>query len=135
MSDIEYLAIKEFENKTRIATADNVTPAASTETDVLTLTATTGRDMYFAHADITVRSTSAGTAIVTVRFYLNGIVVSKRSYRLSSEGSTPLNIAPFLSMRGKKVASGQIMKITVEVANETSAVDGALIVTGKLQYH
>ena len=80
MGDIEYLSIKEFENKRVDVNATLSLNNTSTETDLVTQTANTGKDMYLGAASFNGRITNqAGGELgsVTYVLYINGFEKEK----------------------------------------------------------
>ena len=63
LSDVLVLAVKEFLGKTKYDEG-----AATSTGDVATLTASTGKDMYFAKGQVNFKSTSATGALVHARW-------------------------------------------------------------------
>lgn len=130
MSDIEFLAVKEFGSK---LVKDDANSTAITsgggETDLLTITASSGKDMYYGRAGGSFRTTGSGVTLLTLRFYLNGTQKSERAYRVDSEGNIErgdeLN-EMFKEMAGQKVAATQIIKITGQTSNANATFDGAM---------
>jgi len=112
LSDIEFLAIKDFDGKLR--QDDGV---VTTSGDVATLTATAGKDMYLAKAAITTSFTvgSAGTKTLNVELKLNGVTVETYTREYGSTGAQQGDSADnyeFINI-GQKVAATQIIKLEV----------------------
>lgn len=119
LSDIEYLAIKEFNGK-RVDVNDTTTvTATNTETDIITTTAAVGKDLYNGSVSGTV--ISAGGQSLTaflLKLYLNGTVVETLEF-----GTLPINEAvPFeFKTIGSSVATGQIIKVTFTLIGDTAS--------------
>ena len=141
LSDIEFLAIKEYgtdgTDSKRVDVDNTVSISNSTtETDIATQTANTGKDMYLGGVTLHVRSTSSTGAQnnLTVRVRINGVAVE--TYEVDdlstiavNEGTLQGNI-PLIS-KGDKVATGQIIKVTAQHssadANNNAAYTAKLI--------
>jgi len=117
LSDIEYLAIKEFGGKLR----QSDTPAKTTIGDLVTLTANTGKDMYLAKAKIQSHTTGVGS--LTVQLKVNTVPIEE--FKMSVVASTLIQEFKFVSS-GFKVLAGEIIKLEVTVATNIS-VGGQLI--------
>jgi hypothetical protein len=111
LSDIEFLAIKEFGSKLRKHTAGKV----STNTDVATLTANTGKDMYLASAKVSIEGTLVtGTSLCDVELLVNGTIVETALYirNYSTQAGYAVNSWEYeFKNIGHKVAAGQIIKL------------------------
>jgi len=120
MSDIQYLAIKEFDGKTR-----KLDGSATGNGTLVTLTANVGKDMYLAGAkvnvfDENVVNVSRGTISLTI----NGIVEE-----ICELGGTSNTQGPFpysYKLKGIKVTTGQIIKLEITDFEGTPAFFGVL---------
>ena len=104
MGDIEYLAIKEFDGKTRKDFSFR-----STSGTLATLTAATGKDMYVAVAEgsIGTARTDAPVESITVELKLNGTTIEEYNILVD-------NLTRFTDFKFKfsgKVTTGQIILI------------------------
>ncbi len=119
MSDIEFLAIKEFDGK-RVDADGTVSIGTTVETDVVTVTAGGGNDMYLGeasfHADVT---NGVATSDLTARLYANGVEIETKIWRNLATGS---NIELKFITKGEKVATGQIIKITIQASSGTMTI-------------
>jgi hypothetical protein len=124
LSDIEFLAIKEFGGKVRSNEG-----TATTATDLATLTANTGKDMYLATAKCSVRGTGSSISLAIVELLINGVVVETFHYRSqwSVGGSVAKNTIDAQSYEfkniGRKVAAGQIIKLRT-LGMQTASAEG-----------
>ena len=126
LSDIEYLAIKEFGSKLR----QNDGEQDGSSGDLATLTANTGKDMYIANAHAnasmnTGASNPSGT--ITVVLKINAVIVDtvKFVFRLDSGSIVPTFQRwdfPF----GFKVSAGQVIKIEVTTGDAQVYCAGSL---------
>lgn len=118
--DLAFIAKKEFDGKIR--TNEGV---VTTNANVATLTATTGKDMYLATAKCSVKGTSiSAVAEVDVELLINGVVHETFIYRSNygTGGSVSKNTFDCQAYEfkniGQKVAAGQIIKLqTVAISN------------------
>ena len=117
LSDIEYLAIKEFGGK-RVDADNQQTLTTATETDTATQTASAGKDMYLGGATVMFSKSSSGSNILTMRLYINGVVVEL--IRKVAAVSGDIGFFNFLA-KGNKVAATQIIKVTVD-SNATDSI-------------
>ena len=122
LSDIEYLAIKEFGGKLR---HDDGTQPSSTTGDLGTLTANTGKDMYLAKAKVSVVAASSGTGMnVEIELVINGTV--RETFVATTKSTTQIAASGVMSqgfefaLTGIKVAAGEIMKL--EVTTNSGAI-------------
>lgn len=115
LSDIEFLAIKEFEGK-RVDAYNEVVKTTATEADLVTATAGTGKDMYLASAKASMTMGATGfQTLPTFRLYINGSVVEKFQVRDLDSSVHPETSEKYTFLtKGVKVDAGQIIKITVE---------------------
>ncbi len=114
LSDIEFLAIKEFGGKI-VSNEGTVT----TTGDLATLTANSGKDMYLAKAKVSVMPNTLATGIspYLVELKINGTTVE--SFNGVMEADTGVDYAEqgnpqyeFINI-GRKVAATQIIKLEV----------------------
>ncbi len=131
LSDIEYLAIKEFDGKL-VHNDGNVTAAG----DVCTLTASGGKDMYLGRARIMVTAevsaAAPGTAIVSL--LLNGVVIESTRVEViaaaqtSNAGAAGSSSQDFtFALSGAKVAAGEIIKIEATTVDANVSVYGMIV--------
>ena len=120
LSDIEFLAIKEFDGK--LKQSDGSIFATG---DVATITASSGKDMYLARAKITISSTSTAGTSSTVVLKVNGTVVGTTVARLD-DTSNGTYVYEFASS-GLKVAATEIIKIEVTIYGTNQTISGELI--------
>ena len=120
LSDIEFLAIKEFDGKRVDADAQTTVSNTTTETDVVTVTANTGKDMYLASATVHVNMSVSQTFDATYRLYANGTVVDAAYTKYLISSSDVQYYAIKFDTKGIKVAANQIIKITVQHSTATS---------------
>ncbi len=107
MSDIQYLAIKEFEGKVRTDenTINNVTGVTAT------LTANVGKDMYLAKASITLSSNSANSDNdVTGALRVNGVDIEP--FKLTIVPENQSKTFKFSTV-GLMVPAGQVIDINI----------------------
>lgn len=134
LSDIEYLAIKEFGGK--IVTNDGSATGATG--DVAKLTANTGKDMYLAKAMIMVAANSltlSKQGIVTVVLKVNGVIKETTKITIkfgdttvaAGRGGGAQAISHQFNVQGLKVAAAQIIKTEVTVAAADIDVFGSLV--------
>lgn len=129
MSDIQFLAIKEFDGKVRSDEGELFEVVG----DLATLTANTGKDMYLASAKCVFFNTteSQDSFAAEVGLSINGVVIETARYSSSSiDGSSGFNGGALLSMVyefkniGRKVLAGEIIKIAVTDAEADIAMAG-----------
>ncbi len=117
LSDIEYLAIKEFGGK--LVQNDN---SRTTTGDLATLTAASGKDMYLVAAKINMQESGAGEGILTVQLKINAVVIEEWQGEIPS---TDTKDYEFIS-KGFKVAATQTIKLEVTAITGAN-VEGQLI--------
>ena len=123
MSDILFLAKKENDNKRVDVNSNGLTLSnTTTETDLVTQTANSGKDMYMAKAsaqayvDIAVSPNT-----VTARLKVNGITVETLKVDDISAADNPENNVEFnFKTKSEKVTTGQIIKITIQNGTPTT---------------
>jgi len=123
LSDIEYLSIKEFGNKTRTNTGSRTTTGT-----LATLTATGGKDMYLGVAKISAIGVQFPAASVTVDLVVNGVIKETGiiwSASTSGIGLGGQNEYEFV-WKGK-VAATQIIKLEATISG-TYTVKGTILV-------
>jgi len=126
LSDIEYLAKKDFDGKIRSAEGGR-----STTGDLATLTATSGKDMYLANAKCSI-FTNASTNNATpteVVLKLNGTIIetTKASFQGGSgvaQGKGSGSYEYEFKNIGQKVAATEIIKLEVIAITATTDVEG-----------
>jgi len=130
MGDIEYLAIKEFDEK-RVDIINNglTLTNTTTQTDLVTQTASIGKDMYLAQGSFETTITSNGPFDLIARLVVNGVTVETLTFN-ESVGNVD-NIETF-KIKSMKVTTGQIIKITIQnggtgSGNQTSVSNGQLM--------
>jgi len=119
LSDIEYLAIKEFDGKL----VQNDAQARTTTGDLCTLTASSGKDMYIAKAKIQTNTTGAN-GTVTVQLKINAVVFEE--FKVSDLPVTSDTSEFEFVTLGFKVAATQIIKLEVTGISSLS-INGQLI--------
>lgn len=116
LSDIEYLAVKEFGGKTR--QVDGTATATGT---LATITANSGKDMYLSGAKISIGHNNSGATLVfgltQVDLTINGTVVEScvRSSLTTSGGG--MEVTYEFNTKGVKVAATEIIKLEVAAIN------------------
>lgn len=123
LSDLEFLSIKEFNDK-RVDVDGEVADLGTSETDVATQTANTGKDMYLGKAVITLQQSSTTvTNLVKVRLFANAVEIEKRTVEVQSNSGSKNSegFYEFIS-KGVKVETGQIIKITAEPTSATGTL-------------
>ena len=131
LSDIEYLAIKEFDGKRVDVDSGATITNSSTETTVVTQTAGSApnKDMYLGGAKMSWQASAAsgGANNITLRLFLNAVELEKKVYDNEAAGSDGEYV--FLT-KGVKVAFGEIIKLTAQnsnASNTTTIHNGKLI--------
>lgn len=125
LSDIQFLAVKEFQGKLR--SDEGFLSAVG---DLATLTANTGKDMYLARASVTFfpnTATFQGTTPDEAVLKINGVIVESAKVSLvrhTSAGSTNITETYEFKNIGRKVLAGQIIKIEVITLSATIDVEG-----------
>jgi len=134
LSDIEFLAIKDYgtdgTDSKRVDANDTLTLAESTlETDLVTQTANTGKDMYLGSASLTLADGGTNSNFqIICRLYVNG--TEEERIVLQYDTSTTQRWAWKFKTKGIKVAAAQIIKITAETI--ITANNNDIDFTGKL---
>jgi len=131
LSDIEYLAIKEFDGKLRTTEG-----TLSVTGDLATLTANSGKDMYLAKAKVNCRleNTNAGSeiAVIELKAGVSGSEVVKATWACQlnagtgGEGTSETSYEFVVS--GIKVAASQIIKLEVITLDTLIEANGELVV-------
>ena len=124
LSDIEYLSIKEFDSK--LTTKENSLSATG---DLVTTTASSGKDMYIAKAKIIFRGENSSVAgISSVELKVNGVIKETASTFLfiSAGEATDTNMVYEFVTTGLKVAATQIIKLEVITIEANTTIDGVL---------
>ena len=124
LSDIEFLAKKEFDGK--LVKNEGF---LSTTGDLATLTASSGKDMYIARAKVIVYiniSTSAGSVADEIVLKINNVIVetAKATIEASTGGSGVNTFAYEFKNIGHKVAATQIIKLQVITLDTQTDVEG-----------
>jgi len=123
LSDIEFLAIKEFNGKLR--SDEGFLSAIG---DLATLTANTGKDMYLARAKVTFFMNNFTGASVTEKceLKLNGTTIetARASITQSTIDSGTSTIIYEFKNIGHKVLSGEIIKLEVIVNDSDVDIEG-----------
>ena len=137
MSDIQYLAIKEFKTKRVDVDGTLSLNNNSVETDLATQTASAGKDMYLGEASISGRVTNeAGGNIgtVTYRLFANAVEIDKfvieDPRKDSSSGQRYGNWEHTFLTKSVKVIATQVIKITAQ--NQAAGINRTTIQQGKL---
>ena len=126
LSDIEYLAIKEFDGKTR--QVDGTATAAGT---IATITAASGKDMYLSGAKISIGHNNSLVSnvfgLTQVDLYINGTIVEScvRSSLALSGGAEEVDYE--FNTKGVKVAATQIIKLELAAINNTREIVSGVI--------
>ncbi len=127
LSDIEYLAIKEFGGKLR----QNDGLVNGTTGDVCTLTANTGKDMYLAWAQANIRLdtlASNPSAFLTIVLKINGVIFDTWEPLLAADsGGITANSKVYKFPFGFKVAAGQIIKIEITTADADAEIAASIV--------
>ena len=110
LGDLEFLSIKEDEDKrVDVDDATSVTNTV-TETDLATQTASGGKDMYLGGAKWTCSISSNANFDILIQLYVNGVVVEQKTF---DEVSNNNDLEYVFLTKGEKVTTGQIIKITM----------------------
>ena len=122
MSDIMFLAVKEFDSKLRSAEG-SVTAAG----DIATLTANSGKDMYLARAKITFIAEVGNSGLSSqdeVVLKINGTIIetTKNSMGIGATGIVAWEYE-FKNV-GHKVATGEIIKLEAITLDSDITVEG-----------
>ncbi len=127
LSDIEFLAKKEFDGKLRTAKG-----TLSATGDLATITANSGKDMYLAKAKVSARiEDTAKNRTVIVELKVNGVIKATWACDLSAQFTTigaTSSIGYEFVMSGIKVAATQIIKLEVVTLDASVEVNGELVV-------
>jgi len=131
---LQYLAQKEF-NGDRVDVDGKLTISNSAaETDLVTQTANVGKDMYLASASIPSSFVGAINQSYNILYqlYANGVVIDQIEIKIIETATVNEESIPLLfKTKGIKVATGQIIKITVKHSIATANSNSTT--TGKLQ--
>jgi len=123
LSDIEYLAIKEFDGK--ISSNEG---RLSVTGDLATLTAASGKDMYLAKAKVNCIYSGSGTSGTLIELSINGTVIESFIF----DGSVLAGTTPqptnydFINM-GRKVAATQVIKLEVISIGTGDEIEGTIL--------
>lgn len=119
MGDILDLAIKEFEGKRVDADANVTVTNTTTETDLVTQTANTGKDMYIGIASFNSSIANFTTSnTVIARLFANGVNIEEFIFRATAQNE---DFEYEFKTKGINVLAGQIIKITIQHSNATAA--------------
>ena len=122
LSDIEFLAIKEFDGK--LVENEGFLSAAG---DLATLTASAGKDMYLAEAKLSVSIDAASVLEQSIiSLVVNGIVRETYESTMQSLGTSSDNYE--FAVKGVKVSSGQIIKLEADFVDATTLQIEAVMV-------
>ncbi len=129
LSDIEYLAIKEFDGKLVTNTGEQADGGTG---NTATLTASSGKDLYLAKASVTVRLDALSSLIVgEITLVANSVVIDRWEFSALNEGSTSASAAFDLqhdfTVAGIKVAATQTIVIDVVASNADFDITGTLV--------
>ncbi len=123
MSDIQYLAIKEFDGKIRSSEG-----ILSVIGDLATLTANNGKDMYLASAKITFTLSTiiVGQANLNNRVDLkiNGVLIESARYSININSGNLFDLVYEFKNIGRKVLAGEIIKLEAITLGSVSSVAG-----------
>lgn len=126
LSDIEYLAIKEFDSK--LVKADGDITATG---DIASLTASSGKDMYLASAKCVVYSEGVNASVsFTIVLKVNGTVEETFRGFLGLDSATTDGTGDYqyeFNLKGAKVAATEIIKIEATVLGANIGVAGELM--------
>ena len=128
LSDIEYLAIKEFGSKL----VENTDVQNDGGTGMCaTLTAASGKDLYLASAKVSIRFDTASTIIVGEITLLQNSTVVDRFYFSGSadggQGGTTGELQHEFTWKGGKVAATEKFEIDVVASNADFDIQGTLV--------
>ena len=120
LSDIEFLAVKEFGSKRVDVDTETSVDNTVTETTIVTATAASGKDMYLGTASIAASvTTTAANLAIKWKLYINGTV--EEIINSNFPVSQVLGSAIFeFKSKGLKVAATEIIKITATHSISTS---------------
>ena len=121
LSDIEYLAIKEFDGKLRSAEG-----FLSATGDLATLTATAGKDMYIARAKVVFfvnTGSAAGSVGDEVVLKINDVIVETAKFSFGTNAGGTTFEYEFKNV-GQNVAATQIIKLEVITLDASTDVEG-----------
>jgi hypothetical protein len=125
VSDIEFLAKKEFDGKLRTTEG-----SLATTGDIVTLTANTGKDMYKAKIKVVMTGGNNVTSDRgTVELKANGTIVETAVLAApwdTGEGGSRTHIHEFVW--AGKVAAGQILKLECVAITSNANFDGIIVV-------
>jgi len=125
VSDIEFMAIKEFDGK--LVHNEGALTAAGT---LCTLTASSGKDLYLAKAVVYVKVDTVNVAaeVATIELQANGVVIETVGVGKESGASTVSEIGYVIHLAGHgiKVAATQILKLEATVLDGAISLEGAI---------
>jgi len=117
LSELESRSIKEVDTK-RVDVDVSTSLASTSETDLATQTASTGKDMYLAEARVSWSKGSTGTPDINIRLFVNGVQKEEKEWEEIVQNDE--DTYTFLT-KGVKVTTGQIIKITAQ-SSSTDAI-------------
>jgi len=120
LSDIEFLAKKDFDGKIR-----SVEGFLSAAGDLATLTATSGKDMYLARAGVVfvLNNPTGSVTLDEVVLKMNGTIIETVKFTSHGASKTGTLVYEFKNI-GQKVAATQIIKIEVITLDPETDVEG-----------
>lgn len=121
LSDIEFLAKKEFDGK--LVTDEGT---RTTTGDIATLTANTGKDMYLAKAKFSIETTNTGIQRAIVELKVNAVIKATASVILQAGAGTTVESYEFITS-GLKVIATQIIKIEAITLQTGLTINGELV--------
>lgn len=116
MSDIQFLAIKEFDGKrTDIIQAATNISSSSVETTIASHIANTGKDAYFVNnVQISLTKSAGNSFSTTLRLHINNVLYDSRFKSFMNSGETVIITFPTNNI---KFEAGQEFKITAQHDN------------------
>jgi len=123
MSDLQFLSIKEFEDKRVDINSIYNNTNSTAENDIAIQTATTGKDMYLAEASVSFRLNSVTGKSVIFRLRVNDVEIEKFTRTPNPQD----NILRIFLQTGLKVLTGETIRITAQNNNTTNGVLGVAI--------
>jgi len=127
LSDIEYLAIKEFDGKLVTNTGQQADGGTG---NAATLTASSGKDLYLAKAQVTVR-VDADTLLIVgeITLVANAVIKDRWEFSFAGDVGNPgqLTQTHDFAVKGIKVAATQTIVIDVVSSNVDFDITGTLV--------
>ena len=126
LSDIEYLSIKEFDSKLVTNTGQQADGGTG---NAATLTASSGKDLYLAKAQATVRTDTATTIILAeITLVVNGVIKDRWEYSNTTSTTSGQTSQPHdFAVQGVKVAATQTIILDVVASNVDFDITGTLV--------